>query len=178
MHQIEDDEVKISDFRPIISCTSEMVQDRTWAGYKNSSNYALCRMVLFPMTVNGHKHTKTRGVVIVTWPIFATSCRAIARSMLFILSNSHHCKALNSLICADVPLRNYSLTRMLWPCICPSACQSQAGIVRKWINTRISQTTPHNSPVTLVFWHKDLDEIRTGSFLTKPKDFQLSRSYM
>ena len=22
----------------------------------------------------------------------------------------HHCKALNSLICADVPLRNYSLT--------------------------------------------------------------------
>ena len=23
----------------------------------------------------------------------------------------HHCKALNSLICADVPLRNYSLTR-------------------------------------------------------------------
>ena len=27
------------------------------------------------------------------------------------LSHSHHCKALNSLICADVPLRNYSLTR-------------------------------------------------------------------
>ena len=26
------------------------------------------------------------------------------------LSLSHHCKALNSLICADVPLRNYSLT--------------------------------------------------------------------
>jgi len=26
------------------------------------------------------------------------------------LSHSHHCKALNSLICADVPLRHYSLT--------------------------------------------------------------------
>jgi len=26
------------------------------------------------------------------------------------LSHSHHCKALNSLTCADVPLRNYSLT--------------------------------------------------------------------
>jgi len=38
MHQIEDDEVKINDFQPIISCTSEMVHDRTWAGYKNSYN--------------------------------------------------------------------------------------------------------------------------------------------
>jgi len=30
---------------------------------------------------------------------------------------SHHCKALNSLICAYVPLRNYSLTTLclLWP---------------------------------------------------------------
>jgi len=27
-----------------------------------------------------------------------------------VLSHSHHCKALNSLICADVPSRNYSLT--------------------------------------------------------------------
>jgi len=27
------------------------------------------------------------------------------------LSLSHHCKALNSLICADVPLRNYSFTQ-------------------------------------------------------------------
>jgi len=29
------------------------------------------------------------------------------------LSFFHHCKALNSLICADVPLRNYSLTHLL-----------------------------------------------------------------
>jgi len=36
MRQIEEGEVKISDFRPIITCISEMVQDRTWAGYKNS----------------------------------------------------------------------------------------------------------------------------------------------
>jgi len=30
--------------------------------------------------------------------------------MFTFLSRSHHCKALNSLICADVPLRNYSLS--------------------------------------------------------------------
>jgi len=29
------------------------------------------------------------------------------------LSLSHHCEALNSLICADVPLRNYSLTHFI-----------------------------------------------------------------
>jgi len=26
----------------------------------------------------------------------------------------YHCKALNSLLCADVPLRNYSLTHSPW----------------------------------------------------------------
>jgi len=31
--------------------------------------------------------------------------------MFTFLTFSHHCKALNSVICADVPLRNYSLTR-------------------------------------------------------------------
>jgi len=35
------------------------------------------------------------------------------------LSLSHHCKALNSLLCADVPLRNYSLTHSL---ICVKGC--------------------------------------------------------
>ena len=30
--------------------------------------------------------------------------------MFTFLTFSHHCKALNSLICADVPLRSYSLT--------------------------------------------------------------------
>ena len=40
-----------------------------------------------------------------------TDIRDIRRAFLSYLP--HHCKALNSLICADVPLRNYSLTHSL-----------------------------------------------------------------
>jgi len=44
---------------------------------------------------------------------FVTSHLSLLNSLDYIftfLSLSHHCKAPNSLICADVPLRNYSLT--------------------------------------------------------------------
>jgi len=34
------------------------------------------------------------------------------------LSHSHHCKALISLICADVPLRNYSITHSTFCVAC------------------------------------------------------------
>jgi len=42
----------------------------------------------------------------------ATTDRMIVK---YVIPFSHHRKALNSLICADVPLRNYSLTQYVIP---------------------------------------------------------------
>jgi len=72
-----------------------------------------------------HNSLYTSNVLYFIWSFSSSSYCTITRLLLLqnILSNvhsrivlshlPHHCKALNSLICADVPLRNYSLNSLI-----------------------------------------------------------------
>ena len=53
---------------------------------------------------------------------------------------------------------------MLSSCVCPSVCLSvTCRYCIKTAERRITQTTPYDSPGTLVFWCQNIGEIATGS---------------